>query len=138
MWRLFNSCLNLIHSALDLYLTYAACIGMKMTINPSLAVFLSLSIVQFPHGISSYFALLNRSNLSSFLQAKSRLNIALILAYQSRERSAIPALPSLSPLQLINSLIIVKTSLYKIPPNLPLLKGGIIPLFEKEGRGEIF
>jgi len=39
---------------------------------------------------------------------------------------------------LINSLIIVKTLLYKIPPNLPLPKGGIIPLFEKEGRGEIF
>jgi hypothetical protein len=38
----------------------------------------------------------------------------------------------------INSLIIVKTLLYKIPPNLPLPKGGIIPLFEKEGRGEIF
>ena len=38
----------------------------------------------------------------------------------------------------INSHIIVKTLLYKIPPNLPLPKGGIIPLFEKEGRGEIF
>jgi fatty-acyl-CoA synthase len=38
----------------------------------------------------------------------------------------------------INSLIIVKTLLHKIPPNLPLPKGGIIPLFEKEGRGEIF
>jgi len=25
----------------------------------------------------------------------------------------------------------------KIPPNLPLKKGGIIPLFGKEGRGEI-
>ena len=25
----------------------------------------------------------------------------------------------------------------KIPPNLPLLKGGTIPLFGKEGRGEI-
>ena len=33
----------------------------------------------------------------------------------------------------INSLIIVKTLLYKIPPNLPLPKGGIIPLFGKEG-----
>jgi hypothetical protein len=40
--------------------------------------------------------------------------------------------------QIINSLIKVKTLLYKIPPNLPLPKGGIIPLFGKEGRGEIF
>jgi hypothetical protein len=40
--------------------------------------------------------------------------------------------------EIINSLIIVKTLFYKIPPNLPLPKGGIIPLFEKEGRGEIF
>jgi hypothetical protein len=39
---------------------------------------------------------------------------------------------------IINSLKIVKTLLHKIPPNLPLLKGGIIPLFGKEGRGEIF
>jgi len=41
--------------------------------------------------------------------------------------------------RLINSLIIVKTLLYKIPPNLPLPKG--VPRcagFEKEGRGEIF
>jgi hypothetical protein len=37
---------------------------------------------------------------------------------------------------LINSLIIVKTLLYKIPPNLPLPKGGIIPLFGKEARGD--
>ena len=40
---------------------------------------------------------------------------------------------------IINSLIIVKTLLYKIPPNLPLPKG--VPRyagFEKEGRGEIF
>jgi hypothetical protein len=29
----------------------------------------------------------------------------------------------------------VKTLLYKIPPNLPLPKGGIIPLFGKEGEG---
>jgi hypothetical protein len=41
-------------------------------------------------------------------------------------------------INIINSLIIVKTLLYKIPPNLPLPKGGIIPLFGKEGRGEIF
>jgi len=27
---------------------------------------------------------------------------------------------------------------YKIPPYLPLPKGGNIPLFGKEGRGEIF
>jgi len=26
---------------------------------------------------------------------------------------------------------------YKIPPNLPLPKGGIMPLFGKEGKGEI-
>jgi hypothetical protein len=38
----------------------------------------------------------------------------------------------------INSLKIVKTLVHKIPPHLPLLKGGIIPLFGKEGRGEIF
>ena len=30
------------------------------------------------------------------------------------------------------------TLFYKIPPNLPLPKGGIIPLFGKEGFGEIF
>jgi hypothetical protein len=30
------------------------------------------------------------------------------------------------------------TLFYKIPPNLPLLTGGIIPLFGKEGLGEIF
>ena len=29
------------------------------------------------------------------------------------------------------------SEIHKIPPNLPLLKGGIIPLFGKEGRGEI-
>jgi len=32
----------------------------------------------------------------------------------------------------------VQVLIYKIPPILPLLKGGIIPLFGKEGRGEIF
>ena len=26
----------------------------------------------------------------------------------------------------------------EIPPNLPLPKGGIVPLFGKEGKGEIF
>ena len=31
-----------------------------------------------------------------------------------------------------------ENTLPKIPPHLPLLKGGIIPLFGKEGRGEIF
>jgi hypothetical protein len=30
------------------------------------------------------------------------------------------------------------TLFYKIPPDLPLLRGGIIPLFGKEGLGEIF
>jgi hypothetical protein len=30
------------------------------------------------------------------------------------------------------------TLIYKIPPALPLPKGGIIPLFGKEGLGEIF
>jgi len=30
------------------------------------------------------------------------------------------------------------TLFYKIPSNLPLPKGGIIPLFGKEGVGEIF
>jgi hypothetical protein len=39
---------------------------------------------------------------------------------------------------IINSLIVMETLFYKIPPNLPLPKGGIIPLFGKEGRGEIF
>jgi len=29
------------------------------------------------------------------------------------------------------------TLIYKIPPNLPLPKGGIIPLFGKEGGGKI-
>lgn len=32
----------------------------------------------------------------------------------------------------------MKIFIYKIPPNLPLIKGGTIPLFGKEGRGEIF
>jgi len=37
--------------------------------------------------------------------------------------------------RIINRLLIVLTStLYKIPPNLPFPKGGI-PLFEKEGLG---
>ncbi len=38
----------------------------------------------------------------------------------------------------INRLIIMTPLFYKIPPNLPLPKGGIIPLFGKEGMGEIF
>jgi hypothetical protein len=29
----------------------------------------------------------------------------------------------------------MKTLLHKIPPDLPLAKGGIMPLFRKEGRG---
>lgn len=33
----------------------------------------------------------------------------------------------------INSLRIMTTLICKIPPNLPFLKGGIIPLFDKEG-----
>jgi hypothetical protein len=33
---------------------------------------------------------------------------------------------------------IITTFFRKIPPNLPFPKGGIIPLFSKEGRGEIF
>ena len=37
-----------------------------------------------------------------------------------------------------NGLKIMKTFICKIPPNLPLPKGGIIPLFGKEGLGEIF
>ena len=36
-----------------------------------------------------------------------------------------------------NSLKIVKTSICKIPPNLPLPKGGITPLWQR-GGGEIF
>lgn len=39
---------------------------------------------------------------------------------------------------LINGLKIMRTSICKIPPNLPFPKGGIIPLFGKEGIGEIF
>ena len=38
----------------------------------------------------------------------------------------------------INSLIIMTTLFYKIPPPLPFPKGGIMPLFGKEGLGEIF
>ena len=38
----------------------------------------------------------------------------------------------------INSLIIMTILIYKIPPNLPLPKGGFSPLFGKEGCGEIF
>jgi hypothetical protein len=49
-------------------------------------------------------------------------------------------------LAFINSLIIITTLFYKIPPHLPLPafgrkkipKGGKTPLFGKEGRGEIF
>ena len=37
-----------------------------------------------------------------------------------------------------NTVISMKTSIYKIPPNLPLPKGGEMPLFGKEGKGEIF
>jgi hypothetical protein len=38
----------------------------------------------------------------------------------------------------INSLKIMTTLFCKIPPALPFPKGGIIPLFGKEGQGEIF
>ena len=38
----------------------------------------------------------------------------------------------------INRSIIITTLFYKIPPHLPLPKGGTIPLFGKEGIGEIF
>jgi hypothetical protein len=38
----------------------------------------------------------------------------------------------------INGRKIKSTLICKIPPNLPLPKGGIIPLFGKEGQGEIF
>jgi len=37
----------------------------------------------------------------------------------------------------INSLIIMTTLFYKIPPPLPFPKGGELPLFGKEGPGEI-
>jgi hypothetical protein len=43
----------------------------------------------------------------------------------------------IGPLRVINSLKIMTTFFYKIPPNLPFPKGGIIPLFGKEGQGEI-
>ena len=46
--------------------------------------------------------------------------------------------PSIEKLHHNNGLKIMKTLICKIPPNLPLPKGGIIPLFGKEGRGEIF
>jgi len=50
-----------------------------------------------------------------------------------------------TPLLIINSLIIITTLFYKIPPHLPLPafgrkkipKGEKIPLFGKEGQGEI-
>jgi hypothetical protein len=32
----------------------------------------------------------------------------------------------------------MKRLICKIPPDLPLPKGGVIPLFGKEGHGEIF
>jgi hypothetical protein len=38
----------------------------------------------------------------------------------------------------VNNYKINAISICKIPPNLPLPKGGIIPLFGKEGQGEIF
>jgi len=37
-----------------------------------------------------------------------------------------------------NKVINMKTLNCKIPPSLPLPKGGIMPLFGKEGLGEIF
>ena len=37
-----------------------------------------------------------------------------------------------------NRLKIIATFICKIPPALPFPKGGIIPLFGKEGIGEIF
>jgi len=51
----------------------------------------------------------------------------------------------MTPFLIINSLIIITTLFYKIPPHLPLPapgrenipKGGKIPLFGKEGQGEI-
>ena len=39
---------------------------------------------------------------------------------------------------IINQSIIITTLFYKIPPHLPFPKGGTIPLFGKEGLGEIF
>ena len=38
----------------------------------------------------------------------------------------------------INSFLIVSPLFCEIPPNLPLPKGGIKPLFGKEGLGEIY
>jgi len=40
--------------------------------------------------------------------------------------------------KLTKEFISMKTFNYKIPPILPLPKGGIMPLFGKEGCGEIF
>jgi len=37
-----------------------------------------------------------------------------------------------------NRVISIKTLICKIPPDLPLPKGGNVPLFGKEGKGEIF
>jgi hypothetical protein len=37
----------------------------------------------------------------------------------------------------MKNVIIMMTLFYKIPPHLPFPKGGILPLFEKEGPGEI-
>jgi hypothetical protein len=48
-----------------------------------------------------------------------------------------PALKTHKSKPFINSLLKMKTLFYKIPPNLPLPKGGTIPLFGKEGQGEI-
>jgi hypothetical protein len=36
----------------------------------------------------------------------------------------------------INNLKIVTTSIFKIPPNLPLPKGGNTPLWQRGGRGD--
>ena len=41
-------------------------------------------------------------------------------------------------LRVINQSIIITRLFYKIPPHLPFSKGGTIPLFGKEGLGEIF
>jgi hypothetical protein len=70
---------------------------------------------------------------------RQRVSLIFLGDYLMAERITLLTLYcSAVRISVINSLKIVKTLPPEIPPNLPLLKGGIIPLFGKEGRGEIF
>ena len=52
-------------------------------------------------------------------------------------RRLISTIGKLSSIALFEFSMVRVTTFYKIPPYLPFTKGGVIPLFGKEGRGEI-